>query len=92
MKDNEPATIYWHDYETFGANPSRDRPAQFAGIRTDLELNIVGEPDTFYCRLAEDYLPAPEAILITGITPQLVNSKGLLETEFMARRLQFLTV
>jgi len=85
MKDNEPATIYWHDYETFGANPSRDRPAQFAGIRTDLELNIVGEPDTFYCRLAEDYLPAPEAILITGITPQLVNSKGLLENEFMAR-------
>lgn len=85
MKDNEPATIYWHDYETFGANPSRDRPAQFAGIRTDLELNIVGEPDTFYCRLAEDYLPAPEAILITGITPQLVNSKGLLEKEFMAR-------
>lgn len=85
MKDNEPATIYWHDYETFGADPSRDRPAQFAGIRTDLELNIVGEPDTFYCRLATDYLPAPEAILITGITPQLVNSEGMLETEFMAR-------
>ncbi|GGY88041.1 exodeoxyribonuclease I [Shewanella fodinae] len=85
MKNNESHFIYWHDYETFGANPSRDRPAQFAGIRTDLELNIVGEPDTFYCRLAEDYLPAPEAILITGITPQLVNSKGLLETEFMAR-------
>lgn len=85
MKEQMPATIYWHDYETFGADPSRDRPAQFAGIRTDLELNIVGEPDTFYCRLAEDYLPAPEAILITGITPQLANSKGMVETEFMAR-------
>ncbi|MFQ6371119.1 exodeoxyribonuclease I [Shewanella sp. YIC-542] len=85
MKDNRPATIYWHDYETFGANPAKDRPAQFAGIRTDLELNIVGEPDTFYCRLAPDYLPEPEAILITGITPQTVNNQGLVEAEFMGR-------
>lgn len=40
-------SIFWHDYETFGANPARDRPAQFAGIRTDLDLNIIGEPETF---------------------------------------------
>ncbi|QSX35442.1 exodeoxyribonuclease I [Shewanella avicenniae] len=79
------ATIFWHDYETFGANPAQDRPAQFAGIRTDLDLNIVGEPETFYCRIAPDYLPAPEAIFVTGITPQLANSKGLPETEFMGR-------
>ena len=38
-------TFYWHDYETFGANPSMDRPVQFAGIRTDEDLNPVGEPD-----------------------------------------------
>ncbi|SQH76976.1 exonuclease I [Shewanella benthica] len=78
-------TIFWHDYETFGANPSKDRPSQFAGIRTDLDLNIVSEPVTFYCKLATDYLPSPEAILITGITPQLVNLKGIPETEFMAK-------
>jgi exodeoxyribonuclease-1 len=25
-------SLYWHDYETFGVNPAKDRPAQFAGI------------------------------------------------------------
>ena len=28
------SSIFWHDYETFGVEPRRDRPAQFAGIRT----------------------------------------------------------
>ncbi|WP_434929915.1 exodeoxyribonuclease I [Shewanella sp. HL-SH5] len=87
MKINheETPSLYWHDYETFGANPAKDRPCQFAGIRTDLELNIIGEPETFYCQLAPDYLPSPEAILITGITPQLANGKGMPEAEFMKR-------
>ncbi len=78
-------SIFWHDYETFGASPAKDRPAQFAGVRTDLDLNIIGEPETFYCKQSTDYLPSPEAILITGITPQLANLKGLPETEFMGR-------
>lgn len=78
-------SIFWHDYETFGTHPAKDRPAQFAGIRTDLDLNIISEPETFYCKQASDYLPAPEAILITGITPQLANLKGIAETEFMGR-------
>lgn len=76
-------TLFWHDYETFGANPAKDRPSQFAGIRTDMDLNIIEEPVTFYCKLANDYLPSPEAILITGITPQLANQKGMPEAEFM---------
>ena len=37
-------TLYWHDYETFGVDPMRDRPVQFAGVRTDEDLNIIGEP------------------------------------------------
>ena len=28
-------TFYWHDYETWGADPRLDRPCQFAGLRTD---------------------------------------------------------
>ena len=24
-------TFYWYDYETFGVDPRKDRPAQFAG-------------------------------------------------------------
>nr|MBP7082734.1 hypothetical protein [Giesbergeria sp.] len=34
-----PHTFLWHDYETFGSDPRRDRPAQFAAIRTDADLN-----------------------------------------------------
>lgn len=83
MSSSVTPTIFWHDYETFGANPAKDRPSQFAGIRTDYDLNIIGEPETFYCKLANDYLPSPEAILITGITPQLANLKGIPETEFI---------
>ena len=37
-------TFFWHDYETFGVVPRRDRPSQFAGIRTDADLNEIGEP------------------------------------------------
>lgn len=78
-------TFLWHDYETFGADPRRDRPAQFAAIRTDADLNEVGEPLMLYCRPAPDYLPDPASCLITGITPQLCLEKGLAEHQFAAR-------
>ncbi|MDE2387956.1 MAG: exodeoxyribonuclease I [Betaproteobacteria bacterium] len=78
-------TFYWHDYETFGADPRRDRPSQFAGVRTDEALNEIGEPLVIYCKPARDYLPHPEACLLTGITPQLADECGLPEPEFIAR-------
>ncbi|MBT3197510.1 MAG: exodeoxyribonuclease I, partial [Gammaproteobacteria bacterium] len=76
-------TLLWHDYETFGADTRGDRPVQFAGIRTDLELNPIGEPLMVYCRPAADYLPQPEACLITGITPQEALQKGESENTFI---------
>ena len=76
-------SFFWHDYETFGIDPQRDRPAQFAGIRTDADFNIVGEPQVFYCKPPLDYLPQPDACLITGITPQLADQRGLCEAEFI---------
>ncbi len=78
-------TFYWHDYETWGADPRRDRPAQFAGIRTDEDLNPVGDPLMIYCKPADDMLPQPEACLVTGITPQQAMLEGLCEAEFMGR-------
>lgn len=78
-------TFLWHDYETFGADTRRDRPAQFAAIRTDADLNEIGQPLMFYCQPAPDYLPSPEACLITGITPQLCLEKGVPEHQFAAR-------
>ncbi|GAA3938463.1 exodeoxyribonuclease I [Litoribacillus peritrichatus] len=78
-------TYYWYDFETFGADSKVDRISQFAGIRTDADLNIIGEPDMFYCRQAEDYLPDPVACLVTGITPQQANREGYNEVEFARR-------
>jgi exodeoxyribonuclease-1 len=77
-------TFLWHDYETFGAQVRRDRPAQFAAIRTDAELNEIGEPIMLYCRPAPDYLPDPQSCLITHITPQLCLERGLPEHQFAA--------
>ena len=80
-------TFFWHDYETFGANPRTDRPAQFAGIRTDAELNEIGEPLMIYCLPAVEVLPDPESCLITGITPQHCAERGLNEDAF-ARQIE----
>ena len=75
-------TFLWHDYETFGINPRSDRPAQFAAIRTDADLNEIGEPINILCQPAPDYLPSPGSCLITGITPQQCLQQGLPEWQF----------
>ncbi|MBT0731347.1 exodeoxyribonuclease I [Rosenbergiella nectarea] len=87
MKNNETAqpTFLFHDYETFGKHPALDRPAQFAGVRTDSTFTVIGEPEVFYCKLADDYLPQPEAVLITHITPQEAQQKGVTEAAFTQR-------
>mgnify|MGYP001204046286 CR=1 FL=1 len=77
-------SIVWHDYETFGTSPAWDRPAQFAAIRTDEDLNEIEPPVEIFCRQADDYLPHPQAVLTTGITPQDCNRNGMPEAEFAA--------
>ena len=77
-------TFLWHDYETFGVNTRRARPAQFAAIRTDADLHQIGEPIMLYCQPANDFLPDPQSCLITGITPQTCLEKGLPEHQFAA--------
>ena len=77
-------TFFWHDYETFGREPRRDRPSQFAGVRTDAELNEIGEPVMLFCKPSPDSLPDPEAVLLTGILPQQALQQGVSEREFAA--------
>ena len=72
-----PETFLWYDLETFGRNPRSSRISQFAAIRTDAELNPIGEPVSLFCRPADDFLPEPEAAIITGITPQHALAAGL---------------
>lgn len=76
-------TLFWYDLETTGINPREDRIMQFAGQRTDQALNPIGDPVNVLVRLSEDILPAPDAILITGITPQQTIADGMSEVEFM---------
>ena len=78
-------TFLWHDYETFGADPRRDRPVQFAGVRTTMDLEIVGEPVMFFAKPPREMPPHPEACLITGITPQQAERDGVIEAEFASR-------
>ena len=78
-------SFFWHDYETFGRVPRRDRPAQFAGVRTDAALNEIGDPLMLYCQPAPDTLPDPESCLLTGITPQQCLERGVPEFAFAAQ-------
>lgn len=78
---NQPS-ILWYDFETWGANPKKDHPCQFAAIRTDYDLNEIAASLNWYCQIPNDYLPHPQACLITGITPQQSLRDGLLSCEF----------
>lgn len=78
-------SLFWHDYETSGTDPARDRPLQFAGLRTDPDLRPLGEPVSLYCQPDPLLLPQPAACLITGISPQRARRQGLPEPEFAAR-------
>ncbi|KGI78145.1 exodeoxyribonuclease I [Oleiagrimonas soli] len=79
------ASFFWHDYETFGTDARRDRAVQFAGIRTTLDLEPIGDPVSLFCRPPRDALPQPEACLVTGITPQQAQREGVCEAEFASR-------
>jgi exodeoxyribonuclease-1 len=75
-------SFLWHDYETFGRDAARERPAQFAAIRTNDELEEVDDPVMMYCRQSTDYLPDPESCLIHGVLPQTANREGSTEWDF----------
>ena len=78
----QTTSYYWHDYETWGAEPARDRAAQFAGLRTDLDFNPIGKPLVMYARPADDFLPQPGACMVTGISPQKAWQEGMPEADF----------
>lgn len=76
-------TFYFYDLETSGFSPRDDRIMQFAGQRTDMDLNTLGEPDNILVKMTPDVLPQPDAVLVHGITPQRTIAEGLSETEFV---------
>ena len=74
-------TFYFFDLETSGFRPREDRIMQFAGQRTDKDLNPIGEPDNILVKVTPDILPQPDAVLVHGITPQKTLTDGISETE-----------
>src|ERR1017187_2824072 len=76
-------SFFFYDLETSGFNPRSARIMQFAGQRTDMELRPVGDPVNIFIKLTPDVLPDPEAILVTGITPQITLAEGVTEAEFL---------
>lgn len=83
MTNTSAKYFFFYDLETSGFNPNQDRIMQFAGQRTDLDLNPVGDPHNYLIKLSEDVLPNPQAILVTGITPQQTLEAGITEAEFL---------
>ena len=75
-------TFFFYDLETSGLNPRTDRIMQFAGQRTDMKLAPIGEPINVLVKLNDDTLPSPDAVMVTGITPQSTQADGYTEAEF----------
>ena len=75
-------TFFFYDLETSGLLPRQSRIMQFAGQRTDMNLEPIGEPVNILVKMTDDALPSPEAIAVTGITPQATLMDGMSEAEF----------
>ncbi|MBL0848853.1 MAG: exodeoxyribonuclease I [Candidatus Liberibacter ctenarytainae] len=80
-----------YDYETFGLDKSLDRPAQFASIRVDHQFKKIEDKHVFFCQPSDDYLPNPESVLKTGITPQQACRDGIVEADFCRKIHQILS-
>jgi len=77
------STFYFYDLETTSFSARSGRIMQFAGQRTDMDMQPIGEPDNILIKLTPDILPDPDAIMVTGITPQATLADGITEAEFL---------
>ncbi|MDO4781555.1 MAG: exodeoxyribonuclease I, partial [Candidatus Saccharibacteria bacterium] len=75
-------TFFFYDLETSGLSSRQDRIMQFAGQRTNMDLQPIGEPVNILVQLNDDTLPSPGALMVTGITPQKTVEEGYTEAEF----------
>lgn len=74
----------FYDLETTGLNPVHDVPLQAAFIQADADLAVQREI-TLRCRLPSHVVPAPEAMVVTGITPTMLQEQDLSHFEMMVQ-------
>ena len=80
----------FYDLETSGLSPCFDVPLQAAFVQTDAELRIQREL-TLRCRLPAHVVPSPDALLVTGITPAMLEEQPLSHPEMMAQIARIMT-
>ncbi len=78
-------TFYFYDLETTGFDARYGRIMQFAGQRTDDKFKPIGKPLEALIKIGEEVLPSPEAVMVTGITPQKTLEDGYTEAEFLRK-------
>ena len=66
----------FYDLETTGLSHAFDQPLQFAAIRTD-ENFVEKERVNIRCQLAPHILPSPQALVVTGVTPEQLTDPSL---------------
>lgn len=66
----------FYDTETTGTSPKFDQILQFAAILTDEEFNELDHIDV-RCRLLPYMVPAPGAMKVTGVTPEMLGDAPL---------------
>jgi exodeoxyribonuclease-1 len=80
-----PAFFNWFDTETTGLSAPFDQIVQFAGIRTDADLNYVKDGEfNILVKPRLDVVPGPKAFAITGISMNELNANGYPEFEAAA--------
>jgi len=66
----------FYDTETTGTLTAYDQILQFGAIRTDEKLNELERFD-IRCRLMPHIVPAPKALEVIGVTPDMLNDASL---------------
>ncbi len=69
-------SFIFYDLETSGLSAQWDVPLQSALIHTDADLNIQAEL-SFRARLPAHIVPSPGALLVTGVTPAMLEQAPL---------------
>lgn len=68
--------LIFYDTETTGIDPFFDQILQFAAIKTDEDFNEIDRCN-FRCRLSPHIIPHPKAMLVTGITADMLTDPKL---------------
>lgn len=80
----------FYDLETSGLKMCWDVPLQAAFLQTEPDLSLIREI-TLRCRLPHHIIPAIDALMVTGVSPRMLQEQPLDHIEMMAQIARILT-